>query len=138
MEKRDSLGIPVVTLSNNVRVANFSASHEIKFVDGSILPACTFMRDREMTLIYHEKNIGKFVGEHQTVAINDVEIVWDISPSMGTELTRLLAIPGFDVLIVPSPILQAMKSKKMQIGRARSVVLINKLSDLACIDKFCI
>jgi hypothetical protein len=98
--------MPIITLTTGLRVANFSSPHEFRFTDGSVLPACEPAR----------ANLGK---------LNDVEVTedrgrWvdidldfqmsDACLAMLLEAEKLWRAGEVDVVIVPFPVLNALKA----------------------------
>lgn len=131
--KSNSLGVPVVTLSNGIRVANFSSPHDFKFVDGSVLPACTDQRAREMALESREVE-----NENPYAPITDIKLSWAMSDAVFSELARLKDSDEFDVLLVPLPVMTALKEEdELSPGKCRCIRMADRVNKLSHIDRFC-
>lgn len=155
------LNLPIATLSNGLRVVNLSSPYPYNFTDGTILPGCTVAQANRtdiyyvenetvsavsMRVIYHMDNTKPLTSEqHKAVMdgsaeflVKDVELVWKIPPGLRHDLERLSHRMDYDILLVSAPILVAMKTAGMEIGRARVVRLTDGFPKQARIDRFCI
>ena len=103
---------PVITLNNGVSVVNFSSSHEYKFDTGEVLPACTSevasktqLTDnhirRPITLTNRRKPGG--------IALVDVDINYEITDSVLTDITALTEMDDVDRILVPRVLFDAWK-----------------------------
>lgn len=137
MEKTNSLSVPVVTLSNGLRVANFSSPHDFHFVDGSILPACSEERARVLMLDSEEVESKRWIGGAD-IKVIDIELKWKMSQAVEQALGELFHSEEFDVLIVPLPVMQAMKEQRMLLGKARCIRMADRVNKKSHIDRFCI
>lgn len=130
------LNIPVVTLSNGLRVANFSSPHEFHFVDGSVLSACSPEWAREMMLDAEEREA--LVETQSGVAYTDIGLCWKLSDVVRWEIDRLRVSDDFDVLIIPLPVMTALKEARLPIGRMRCIRMADRVTKKAHIDRFCV
>lgn len=131
--KSNSLGVPIVTLSNGIRVANFSSPHDFKFVDGSVLPACTEQRARKMALESREVE-----NENPYAPVTDIKLSWAMSDAVFSELARLKDSDEFDVLLVPLPVMTALKEgDELAPGKCRCIRMADRVNKLSHIDRFC-
>lgn len=130
--------LPTVTLTNGLVVANFSSPHEFKFVDGSILPACS--PERANHLMLHAAMEMESITTIRGIDITDVSILFLMSKVVKEELERLLSPENknFDILIVPLPVMTAMKNEGMDITVCRTVRVADRVNKLCHIDRFCI
>lgn len=123
--------VPVVTLSTGVRVANFSSPHSFTFTDGRVLAACRPERARELMLESREI-------VHRGAEWNDVELEFLLSPSVGDAVSLLEADSSVDVILVPLPVLQALKYAGRGIGKCRTCRVADRVTKTIHHDRFCI
>lgn len=123
--------VPVVTLSNGLRVANFSSPHTFKFVDGTELPACSKERALHLMLgaLEHEENGIK--------GTTDIVIEWTMTVAVQQALEALQARDDIDLVLVPLPVMTVIKDFEMDIGKCRVIRVANRISKEIYIDRFC-
>ena len=126
----------VITLTNGKRVANFSSPHEFKFTDGSILPAVTPEEAEQYKVIFIE-----------TIDENNGDILLEFKLSDDIIKRMLLFMDmhtndDVDVVIVPLPMLQALKDAapfhEVKASPFRAVRIEDRINKLVSIDKQCI
>lgn len=130
MSDRDH--VPVITLSNGVRVANFSSPHSFKFVDGSELPACSDERAQETKLEAVEKKVA-----NPYCAVIDIHLDWKVTRYVVSEMQRLQGRDDIDVILVPFPVMTALKNAGLDPGKARVIRVADRVTKEIFIDKFC-
>src|SRR3972149_10479932 len=109
------MNYPIITLSNGLRVGNFSSPHSFTFTDGSILPACDDDQALIGTLITHEVHSSSIDPRtKKNKLFNDINISFELSD----HVIGLIDIwdvkyerDEVDVVIVPLPVMQALYSK---------------------------
>lgn len=143
--------LPVVRLSNGLRVANFSSPHSFNFVDGSVLPACTADRSQAMALDAREievKNMTRTNGvltifQSGGIPFTDIYLEWEMTKNVKDDLYDLMSSgewEEFDILLVPLPVMQAIKKDGMTslLDKARCVRIADRVTKAAHIDRFCL
>jgi hypothetical protein len=139
------LQAPAITLSNGLRVANFSSPHPFNFVDGTILPACDNARSTHLALNTESSTetvdaSGKF---------SNVSIQWELTPEIAKALDILEGDPLVDIILCPLPVLTAIKQlredspydDKMSSNlwsKARTIRVADRITKAIFIDRFCI
>jgi len=129
---------PIITLSNGLRVANFSSNHEFKFVDGSILPAvsnelCTMLSMDTVEQVYNED-----------ISLNNFKTINLVFKPSIDVLNAWLIENAVDVVIVPLPVITMMRGSMnkddndLYYSPFRTIRVANRLTKSICIDKFCI
>lgn len=127
---------PRATLTNGVRVVNFSSPHSFEFEDGTTLRACGPERVLDLPLRRDETIISNH-GPWSTIRVGflPTETVWD-------ELLLLAQDDTVDIILVPRVMLDALRAAGHQIGKCRTGLL--KERDLGAfrakvhyIDRFC-
>ena len=96
---------PSVKLNSGVRVVNYSSPHPYIFHTGEVLPACSDEVARETKL---EANHGKVYNDKGWI---DVSISYCLSKMQHEELPKLIAFNEIDIILVPYPVLNALKSE---------------------------
>lgn len=130
--------VPVTTLTNGVRVANFSSPHSFVFVDGKVLEACSKERSEKLALEAEEvSTMNPTCWDQKGIPVKDISLTWKMTEAVARELDNLYASGGFDILIVPLPVMTAIKAAKRHIGKARCIRTFDRNSKTVCIDKFC-
>jgi hypothetical protein len=130
--------VPVVTLTNGIRVANFSSPHTFTFTDGSVLPACAKERALHLMLQSHEREIPGVKGSV------DLELTFEMSLAVEEALITLNMREDIDIVLVPLPVLQALKDKPFKgqdlrkaIGKCRVCRVSDRVSKTIHHDRFC-
>jgi hypothetical protein len=133
------LGIPVVTTTRGLTIANFSSPHPFNFNDGTTLEACSVERAKVMAINSAEVKI-----ENESldgIPFTDIVLTWEMSEIVKTELNRLERLLGFDILIVPLAVMSAIKGYGLPIRRARVIRTASERgaeTRLNYADRFCI
>lgn len=123
---------PVVVLKNGVRIANFSSPHPFVFDDGTELPACDPERSRKLLLQADEQKRVSPSGLWM-----DVELQFRLTAPVTEALNELEADDAVDIVLVPLPVLQAMKSYGKKIGKCRVCRVADRVSKVICANVFC-
>lgn len=132
--------IPVVTLSNGLRVANFSSPHPFVFDDGTILGACTDEWARATELASNE---GSYPQEIRGIEITNVEVQWGTTEFIRDCLATVEERDDIDILLVPFPLVVALKR---EVGmwwtsvttKARTIRLKDRVEKIIYSNKFCV
>lgn len=126
--------MPIVTLTNGLRVANFSSPHPFQFVDGSELPACSPHRSREMMLEAIERE-----DPHPVLSsVTDIRLDWRLPERMCEELDTFAGRTDIDVVLVPLPVMVAIKKAARAPGKCRVIRVADRISKKIHIDRFCV
>ena len=88
-----------------IRVVNYSSPHPYTFHTGEVLPACSDKVAQETKL---EANHGKVYNDKGWL---DVSISYCLSKMQHEELPKLIAFNEIDIILVPYPVLNALKSE---------------------------
>lgn len=125
---------PTATLANGITVANFSSPHPFTFDDGTVLPACSADHAREMMLNANEKFFEGIKGSQ------DVSLTFELNPTIVAHLNLLQHNQEIDVIIVPLPVLTAIKSAYMcsTWSKCRVVRVADRVTKTLHSGKFCI
>jgi len=122
-------------LENGLRVVNFSSPHDFNFDDGSILaglPADEVNRlslDRDEIVLTEKTSRG--------VDLVSVNMVFKLTDAINKKLDVLENDPDVDIILVPFPMLSALSTSR-GVGKARSVVMVDRVSKIASSHKFSI
>lgn len=120
----------ITTLSNGVRVMNFSSPHPFIFTDGSVLPPVDADTARALMLdaVEIEHTNGRWV---------DVELVFKLNDTVR-EAVEAAQASDVDIVLVPLPVLSAVKAAGMPIGKLRVCRVADRVAKTICADRFCI
>lgn len=124
---------PVATLKNGVRVANFSSPHAFVFDDGTILPGCDDERARRLMLDFVEVS-----RPHATLPTTDIKLEFRLSSAVGEELDAMNALLDVDIILVPLPVMMAIKEVWPDPGKCRVCRVADRVTKTIHADKFCI
>jgi hypothetical protein len=123
---------PVVTLENGLRIANLSSPHPFQFEDGTVLPACSEFRCKELSAIVTEE-----VAEAETAGGTKFQVLdlgFELGEVLELELRHLSVRDDIDVILGPLPIVQAAKGYYPKLF---SVRMADRVKKVACCGKFC-
>jgi len=126
---------PVVTLSNGVRVANFSSPHPFNFTDGAVCPACEPDRVKAGSLDRQEVE-SDFPG---LPGVTAVVPSFKLNDGLREELMALQANPEVDVVLVPFPVLEAIREDGLYdaLSKAATICVADRLTEAIHVDRFC-
>lgn len=123
-----------------IRVVNYSSPHSYVFHTGEVLPACSDEVARETKL---EANHGKVYNDKGWL---DVSISYCLSKMQHEELPKLVAFNEIDIILVPYPVLNALKSElnwktywaDLVWEKIRVCKLHDRVTKVIRSDEFCI
>lgn len=121
-----------ITLKNGLAIANMSSPHPFTFTTGEVLPACSAEDAQKFKL---EAIEVEYPGVKGTT---DISLQWRITPEVRSLLEELNALPGIDIVLVPFPVMTAMKEAGIPIGKCRVIRVADRVSKAIFPDKFCI
>lgn len=128
---------PVVTLSSGVRVANFSSPHPFQFDDGSVLPGCS--PERANALMLHAEEVES---PTRLAGVLDIELLFMMSDAVRDELGRLVIRDDSDVILVPLPVMHAVKEsdpgfRLAALSKARTCRVVDRVAKTISSTRFC-
>jgi hypothetical protein len=126
---------PVVVLSNGLRVANFSSPHPFNFTDGTICPSCEGDRVKAGSLDREDVE-SPFPG---LPGITAVIPKFKLNVQLREELRALQIDPGVDVVLVPFPVLEAIREDGLygELTKSATICVADRLTKAIFIDRFC-
>jgi hypothetical protein len=126
---------PIVTLSNGIRVANFSSPHPFNFVDGTVCPSCESDRVKAGSLDRMDVE-SPFPGLPGVTAVIPKFKLNDV---LREELRQLQSDPGVDVVLVPFPVLEAIREDGLynELTKSATICVADRLTKAIFIDRFC-
>lgn len=123
--------VPKVSLSNGLRVANFSSPHPFTFEDGSVLEACSAERAKTLMLGSIEVETPNRGGW------TDIGLEWELSAAVEDALIELEQDDEVDIVLVPFPVMTALKEAGRDVGKARVIRVRDRVTKEIHIDRFC-
>jgi hypothetical protein len=126
---------PVVTLTNGIRVANFSSPHPFNFTDGTICPPCEADRVKAGSLDRMDVE-SPFPG---LPGITAVIPKFKLNDLLREELRALQLDSGVDVVLVPFPVLEAIREDGLydELTKSATICVADRLTKAIYIDRFC-
>lgn len=129
--------IPIISLSNGLRVGNFSSPHSFLFEDGCVLPACSEDRSRALNIDMLETPVKTL--NIQNTDVKFITIDARISPNVIDEIEQILMVEKVDIVIVPRSVLEALHY--WELSNTYITFCTGRLKDrihkILYIDKFC-
>lgn len=130
---------PAITLTNRLRVANFSSPHPFHFEDGVVLEACDEARSRALSMERADMEVPWPVD-----LVNVLGPVWAVRPVFGLtelvleELNKLQEAWDVEVILVPFPMLQALQLAKLddRYNKAATIIVADRIKKTIKIDRF--
>ena len=100
---------PSVKLLSDVRVVNYSSPHSYRFHTGEVLPACSneVAQDTKLEAHHGKKASLDLYGKDR--GWDDISINYSLSLMQEEELTKLAKFDEIDIILVPYPVLNALK-----------------------------
>lgn len=140
---------PVVTLLNSLRVANFSSPHPFNFTTGEVLPACEKDRVIAGELICEEEltecrvNRESPLEPGKTIRVENLQLTWRLTETIQRELTALECDSGVDIVLVPFPLLSALREAygddyRLHYPKVRVIRCADRITKAIYPDRFCI
>jgi len=137
----------IVTLSNGLRVANFSSNHPFTFVDGTVLPAvsdelCASLSMESKEIIYDINYL--YNDNHYSSIILSFFPSKEVHDAIAYWRRQWYLECSVDVVIVPLPVISMMRNvmnlKDADIFDSpfRTIRVADRLTKKIFIDKFCI
>lgn len=124
---------PRTTLKNGVCVANLSSPHSFTFDDGSILEGCSPEMANALKLEAVEVEHPWPEGQGC-----DIELSFRMTHPVQEALNALERDLSIDIILVPLPVMSALKNAGKPIGKARVCRLADRIKKVICSNKFCI
>lgn len=137
----------IITLSNGLKVANFSSPHEFKFEDGSLLPECTPEHSEKYKVSFIETltPVNRFKEDEVQLLFHDVELMFNLSSDVWSLIKHwknFYFIGLVDIVLIPMPMLVALKeqydSEWIKQSPFRVIRIEDRINKLVSISKFCI
>lgn len=133
---------PVVTLSNGLRVANFSSPHPFTFEDGTVLPACDAERCNALKMLVHENVMNRRCVEtaQGPCEFQDIELVTLLGDDVECALHQLENDPNIDVVIVPLMLMEQLRNFRNDYPdfKFRVIRMADRIKKIAKVNVFCI
>lgn len=123
---------PVITLTNGIRIANFSSYHPFTFTDGSVLPGCDPSRTRALMLESTEREYPDPI-----LPFTSIRLEFHLSPAVADEFLAMQNNPNIDIILVPLSVMEALKQDLVSLHKARCIRMADRVLKIAHHDRFC-
>ena len=121
-----------IRLTSGLVVANMSSPHPFTFTTGETLPACSPEEAQALKLDAVEVERPGVKG---TI---DIELTFKLNDVVRARLDELEALPGIDIVLVPFPVMEALKREGRPVGKCRVIRTADRVTKAIFPDKFCI
>lgn len=133
----------IVTLSNGLKVGNFSSPHPFTFVDGSVLPAVSNEEAEKYKILFYE--VPVYGADKYTYGLS-FELSQDVLPRMSIFYNMYLN-KKVDFVLCPLPMIKAIEDainyeqpeldfNDIRKSPFRCVRMEDRIKKLVSIDKF--
>ena len=126
------MSIIKTVLKNGVKVANFSSPHPFLFEDGTTLEACSPERAKELMLQAVETESPNEGGW------TDINLEFRMTEAVALALDEVESDQEVQVLLVPLPVMTAIRSSGRKVGKARVIRVVDRVSKAISCNKFCV
>ena len=124
--------ITKAVLNNGLKVANFSSPHPFVFEDGTSLGACSPERAKDLMLQAVETEVPNEGGW------TDIGLEFRMTEAVASALDEVETDTDVQVLLVPLPVMTAIRSAGRPIGKARVIRVVDRVSKAISCNKFCV
>ena len=124
--------MPVATLTSGLMVGNFSSPHVFNFDTGETLENCSISRSVGLQLDTRQLEESSVKG---TLAVS---LEFMLSKAVLVELEKVQAYENVDIILVPFPMLEAMKKQGMPIGKCRAIVTVDRITKAVSSTRFAV
>lgn len=96
-------GLIIGTLSNGVKVGNFSSPHSFTYVDGTVIPAVEASKSEALSVVKHETLVK------ETANMKTYQLDVELTPAIEKELDlwmKAWEAGEVDVVLIPSRVIQ--------------------------------
>lgn len=137
----------IATLSNGLRVANFSSPHSFEFEDGSVLPAVSEESCKKLSMDANEDiyKYPKYGIEDKLGAVYiSILLSFKSNPNVDEAIDYWLNRNDIDIVIVPLPVITMLRNTMnwdndmIYHSPFRTIRIADRITKKICIDKFCI
>lgn len=130
----------IITLSNGLRVGNFSSPHSFTFIDGNVLPKVSDNFAKEMMLDLKETPVRN---HKHGPKVKTVKKDFRLTPLLHEAIAWWVTIyetDQVDVVLVPLPVMDAMSKvfseSKLMAMPFRVISVADRVTKAIEIDKF--
>jgi hypothetical protein len=126
--------IPTCTLSNGLRVLNFSSAHQFRFADGTVLEACSGERAQSLSMDVQEVETPSACGRYKTIAM-----AFKMSDAVQREVDALRDAQ-VDIVLCPLPLIELLRRQPQPATGPifAGIRRTDRVSGLIHIDRFCV
>ncbi|NJL70196.1 MAG: hypothetical protein HC888_00680 [Candidatus Competibacteraceae bacterium] len=117
-----------------MNIVNFSSPHAFTFTDGTVLEAVPKELSMEMMLEPVEVETP-----HPILAgVTDIKLCFNMTDPVQRRLERLETDPSVDIVIVPFPVMEAIKKAGLDLKKPRVCRVADRVQKTIYKDRFCI
>lgn len=124
--------IPITEIiKEGVTIVNFCSPHQFNFITGEVLEACSQERSTRLQLEAVERKRKNPKGW------TDLNISYELTDDIRSELKELQDDENIDIIIVPMPLLSALKRETDDIGKCRTIRFTDRMRKEVHSNRFC-
>lgn len=137
--------MPIITLSNGLRIANFSSPHDFQFEDGTILKACSKERAEFYKVEFIEDSKLQWINN---IEIHNIRLSFDLSDHLIKEIYNIMdnyeEENKYDIILIAMPMLVAIKENpylkhiNIEDSPFRVIKMKSRTEKVLRIDQFCV
>lgn len=130
--------MPIVALTNGIRIGNHSSPHTFTFEDGTVLPACSEERAQTHKLEVIEERCPSPCGRW-----TDIDLSFALPDVSYVSIKEDAANPNVDVILVALPMLICLRDSdwlgdENVRAKVRCIRRTDRTGNIIHIDRFCI
>ena len=126
---------PMIKLDNGLKVVNYSSPHPYTFDTGEILPACEDSVSRKSMLKAEHAMTSATIRD---IDIQEVSIKYRLPAWMAKELINISAIDDVDIILIPYPVMTAVKETEYGLLKSRVCKLTDRVTKVISSTQFCV
>lgn len=136
---------PSIKLDSGIRIVNYSSPHTYKFHTGEELPACSDEVAQSTKLVANHGKAASLDLYGENRGWDDISINYSLSLMQEEELTELAKFDEIDIILVPYPVLNALKEEHKHESawddvfyKVRVCKLHDRITKVIKSDEFCV
>jgi hypothetical protein len=126
--------VPTCTLSNGLRVLNFSSAHQFNFADGTVLEACSAERSKWLAMDLKETETPSACGRFKMLSLT-----FSMSDAVQREVDAMRDAQ-VDIVLCPLPLVELLRRQPQPTTGPifAGIRRTDRVNGLIHIDRFCV
>jgi len=127
------MSYPKVTLNNGLRIANFSSPHAFTFDTGEVLEGCSPEHCKALSM---ERKTSEVTISIDNGSWIDCSVSFELTDAIDDEILSIEIDDEIDIVLVPFPMLNAMKEANCDLSKFRVCLLADRIKKTIHSNKF--